>query len=93
MSFEQGQVGKKIYIIVIVPLPARMAGVGILFLFASCVGWLVGWFVRSFVRSFVCSFRNTGYDLADVLPKLIGSFLAIPSVMTNDIASYKSEEQ
>ncbi len=29
------------------------------------------------------------FDVADVLPKLIGWFPAIPSVMTNQIASYK----
>ncbi len=29
------------------------------------------------------------FDIADVLPKLIGWFPAIPSVMTNEIASYK----
>ncbi len=35
--------------------------------------------------------RNTGeFPMADVLPKLIGWFTAIPSVMTNEIASYKS---
>ncbi len=27
--------------------------------------------------------------MADVLPKLIGWFSAIPSVMTNEMASYK----
>ncbi len=34
--------------------------------------------------------RNAGFHVADVLPKLIGWFLAIPSVMTNEVASYKS---
>ncbi len=29
------------------------------------------------------------FDMAHVLPKLIGWFPAIPSVMTNEIASYK----
>ncbi len=29
------------------------------------------------------------FDMAHVLPKLIGWFSAIPSVVTNEIASYK----
>ncbi len=31
------------------------------------------------------------FDIADVLLKLIGWFIAIPSVMTNKIASYKPQ--
>ncbi len=32
------------------------------------------------------------FHVADVLPKLIGGFPAIPSVMTNEIVFYKSAE-